>query len=174
MRSLLCLLIIVLLLIPVSASYAQDPGTNQDNACYTGGTLAGKCSTPWHWICGWYLTRWESAGGWFGTYQLPTTCASLLPPRPASLSGADAAGTDGVGGAGTCYTNGKQSILYSGTPNTSAAQYNSTNCSGPAIPDFLAVVTDFPNCMTFTGSPSLFDVTDYGLAGLAGCVKMPA
>jgi|GEM_PF-2558026 len=86
-------------LVVASPSYAQEPpslppepfvpppsvpvlGTPDDNACHEGGSLEGKCESDWHWNCGYYLTRWESAGGHNGVYPMPAGCAGVLPPTP--------------------------------------------------------------------------------------------
>ena len=38
----------------------NDPRVNERaNACYDGGTLAGKCDTQAEWDAGWYLIRFE-------------------------------------------------------------------------------------------------------------------
>lgn len=51
------ILCVILLLIPVGAAYADDPipGTPEDNACFPGGLMEGKCDTAWEWECGYYL-----------------------------------------------------------------------------------------------------------------------
>jgi hypothetical protein len=84
------------LLVPVGITSAGDPaiGSPDDNACNAGGVMDGKCTTEWHWVCGWYLARWQSNGGWL-TPNNPfnDACASLLPPRPVSEAAAFAATT---------------------------------------------------------------------------------
>lgn len=57
---------------------AQEPatGTPQDNACNRGGSMSGKCTTSWHWDCGWYIARWEAALYTFS--QIPTDCSETL------------------------------------------------------------------------------------------------
>lgn len=82
MRKWLIILIVTSLgLTNIAIAQEDDP---EDNACYTGGSMEGDCITDWHWICGWYLTRWEQAGGWFGNYHYPDWCNPVvqLPPRP--------------------------------------------------------------------------------------------
>lgn len=84
MKKILWLLLIILLVVVVTPLHAQEPtvGSKEDNACNEGGSMAGKCDTPWEWVCGYYLARWEEAGGWSGGYNLPTWCESVLPARP--------------------------------------------------------------------------------------------
>lgn len=60
-------------------SFVNDPAINPDaNACYTGGSMEGKCDWPteeeteWGWTCGWYVIRVEA--GIFNETQLPTDC----------------------------------------------------------------------------------------------------
>lgn len=80
--------LVVVVLLPLGPVQAQNAA--EDNACYAGGTLAGKCDTEWEWVCGWYLARWEAAGGWakFGN-SIVDWCSSILPPRAGSGSGTD-------------------------------------------------------------------------------------
>lgn len=83
MKRALLLILALTLLIPVGMTHAQEPGTKEDNACYEGGSMAGKCDTEWEWVCGYYLARWERAGGWNTPNNvLNTACISLLPPQP--------------------------------------------------------------------------------------------
>jgi hypothetical protein len=77
--------IFTLLLTSVGLAGAQEPPINTpaDNACNEGGVMAGKCGdSEWAWTCGWHLARWLTRGGWSGTYDMPATCAILLPTRP--------------------------------------------------------------------------------------------
>lgn len=56
----------------------NDPNKNERaNACFEGGTMAGKCDSEWAWTCGWYLIRYEA--GIFSRAVFPDTCAILLP-----------------------------------------------------------------------------------------------
>lgn len=83
MKRVLLLILVFALLIPIGITTAQEPGTKADNACYEGGSMAGKCDTEWEWVCGYYLARWESAGGWNTPNNLfNSACISLLPPPP--------------------------------------------------------------------------------------------
>ncbi|MCL4875234.1 MAG: hypothetical protein KJ064_01175 [Anaerolineae bacterium] len=78
-RAVIFLVLVVLLLVSVSV-YAQD-GSPTDNACNPGGALDGKCTTDWHWTCGWYLARFYqgTAAG------VPSSCQSLVSSLPAEL-----------------------------------------------------------------------------------------
>lgn len=65
---------LVLLAMPVLATEK----TAADNACYEGGSLAGKCDWPteaeteWAWTCGWYIARAEN--GAFAASDVPSWC----------------------------------------------------------------------------------------------------
>lgn len=85
MKKAIWILLIIVLAFPIGMVSAQEPGTKEDNACYEGGSMAGKCDTPWEWVCGYYLARWEANGGW-ATPNNPfnDACASLLPPLPSA------------------------------------------------------------------------------------------
>lgn len=81
-KSLSLITVLMLVLLGNQFAYAQDPGTKEDNACNEGGSMAGKCDTPWEWVCGYYLARWEANGGWNTPNNvLNDACVSLLPPR---------------------------------------------------------------------------------------------
>ncbi len=57
---------------------SNDPTVNERaNACYTGGTLAGKCTSEWDWIAGWYLIRFEY--GLISREAFPEAYQSVLP-----------------------------------------------------------------------------------------------
>lgn len=75
-------MILLVLFIPMGVVYADDPapGSPQDNACYEGGVLAGVCSTPQDWECGYSFARWEAAGGLSGRNSIAIGCESLLLP----------------------------------------------------------------------------------------------
>jgi hypothetical protein len=85
MKPTIVFLLILSLLVPLGMTSAQNPplGSKDDNACNPGGAMEGKCSIEWHWVCGWYLARWQANGGWF-TPNNPfnDACLSLLPSRP--------------------------------------------------------------------------------------------
>jgi hypothetical protein len=80
---LICILLLMVVSIPL---YAQE--TPEDNECYDGGTMAGKCDTDWAWTCGWYLARFNQ--GIFTREQVPLTCHILLPPPAPSVPAASA------------------------------------------------------------------------------------
>lgn len=75
----LSLLIFSLLMTPFAASitFAQEGSQSDDNACFSGGVMEGKCDTDWEWMCGYYLARWQA------------NCISLLPPRFITPPGGD-------------------------------------------------------------------------------------
>jgi hypothetical protein len=80
--------LVLMFILPMGFASAQTPplGSKEDNACNPGGAMEGKCGdNPWAWVCGWYLARWQSNGGWL-TPNNPfnDACLSLLPPRPIS------------------------------------------------------------------------------------------
>ena len=57
---------------------ANDPATNsRANACYTGGSLAGKCDAEWKWVCGWGIARVEA--GMLNRAVLASECQGLMP-----------------------------------------------------------------------------------------------
>lgn len=95
MKKILLVFLILGLLIPVGISTGQEPNTKEENTCYEGGSMAGKCDSEWEWVCGWYLAQWQTNGGWdnlanpFNPFN--DACASLLPPRPAPIAGASPA-----------------------------------------------------------------------------------
>lgn len=69
----------------------NDPMQNERaNACYEGGSMAGKCDSEWAWVCGWYLIRYEARI--FTREQVHTMCASLLPRLPEQVAGTTNAG----------------------------------------------------------------------------------
>jgi hypothetical protein len=84
--SIILLVIIVLLVLFVPAYAQDDGGSTDDNECLTGGVMEGKCTSDWHWICGWYLDNWFDKGGWLANppTDFPDWCnpRSLLPPPP--------------------------------------------------------------------------------------------
>lgn len=57
------LLLMCIMLFVLPALAADDAA---DNACYDGGSMAGKCNlsteaeTEWAWTCGWYIARAQS------------------------------------------------------------------------------------------------------------------
>jgi hypothetical protein len=75
-------MLLMALLALTLASAAQDENTGEspeDNACYAGGSLDGKCDWPtdaedeWAWTCGWYIARVES--GVIPEHDIPKGCS---------------------------------------------------------------------------------------------------
>lgn len=74
------LLLLLALLVSITYASTETPSESpQENACYAGGSLEGKCNWPteaetaWAWACGWYIARIErgaspvgSAPDWCG------------------------------------------------------------------------------------------------------------
>ncbi len=88
-RSVLFLIASLALLVSLVAALAatdtetpNDPRVNPNaNACYTGGSMAGKCKLDDElWIAGWYEIRREY--GLIGNNQIPDQYKWLLPPLP--------------------------------------------------------------------------------------------
>lgn len=84
-RTIFTMLIMLFSVVLVSADGVDDEGNPNDpndnkraNACFDGGTLEGKCDTPWEWRAGWFLIRFEY--GLINRQQFPTAFASILPP----------------------------------------------------------------------------------------------
>jgi hypothetical protein len=75
------LMLLMVLFALTLASAAQDENTGEspeDNACYAGGSLEGKCDWPtdaedeWAWTCGWYIARAER--GIIAESSVPNRC----------------------------------------------------------------------------------------------------
>ena len=77
--------------IPYEIPIEAEPLTPQDNACFPGGSMEGKCTTDWEWSCGWYLARWQAMGGYASRNEdfMPANCTSLLPARPVKVGSDD-------------------------------------------------------------------------------------
>lgn len=59
----------------------NDPTQNdRANACYEDGSMAGKCTSDWEWVCGWYMIRFDY--GILSREEVPSFCGSLLPSLP--------------------------------------------------------------------------------------------
>ena len=57
---------------------ANNPAINsRANACYAGGSLAGKCDADWKWVCGWGIIRVEE--GMLNRASLASECQGLMP-----------------------------------------------------------------------------------------------
>ncbi len=91
----LSLLAIILLLtiggIPAVSADEPLPETAEDNWCYPGGDWDdGRCVTNWHWVCGWYMARYEA--GKLSRPQILDMCKHLLPSLPQSVFGVSSTG----------------------------------------------------------------------------------
>lgn len=84
MKIMICFALVLVLLMPMGLANAQSPSSS--NACFEGGLMAGKCTTEWDFICGYYLALWLNGGGWSAANSIifPDWCdpATLLPARP--------------------------------------------------------------------------------------------
>ena len=79
----LCALLLLSLVAALAANDSEtpnDPRVNPNaNACYTGGSMEGKCKLDDQlWIAGWYAIRFEY--GLIGRDQIPDQYKWLLPP----------------------------------------------------------------------------------------------
>src|SRR5438105_5028736 len=80
--SIMSLVLLVSLMVALAATHSEtpnDPRLNPDaNACYTGGSMAGKCKLDDQlWIAGWYAIRLEY--GLISGNQIPDQYKWLLP-----------------------------------------------------------------------------------------------
>jgi hypothetical protein len=58
----------------------NDPNVNERaNACFEGGSMAGRCENELHWTAGWYLIRFEY--GIFSRDEVHSLVAWVLPPE---------------------------------------------------------------------------------------------
>jgi hypothetical protein len=97
MKKLILICLVVLAALPLLAqedAEEAEPFTRADNECYAGGTMEGRCNqdvdgdgivsqaeVDWAWNCGWYMARYND--GDLSRGEVPSWCASLLPPLPA-------------------------------------------------------------------------------------------
>lgn len=109
----------VIILLFVANSLTQEntdssnhPDNNEDaNACYEGGTMAGRCNDDsngdgivsqeeidWAWRCGWYLIRYET--GIYERDELPADCIILLPRENIGETTSDSGEIVIIGGGG--------------------------------------------------------------------------
>lgn len=82
---LLVLFVALLALTLVSTAQDENSGESpEDNACYAGGSLEGKCDWPtdaedeWAWTCGWYIARVER--GIIAESSVPNWCNYFTTP----------------------------------------------------------------------------------------------
>ena len=130
------LISILIILVFAVTAFAQDNGQNDPstdptaNACYDGGSMAGKCNEDmdgdgilsqyeidWAWECGWYAIRHET--GIFTDNDIPPRCAEAV-NVPVHYND-------------NCYTNGEgSSIAYIGPENTrgNILFFSNQDCSG--------------------------------------------
>ena len=141
----------LVLLLSAFANFAQtddagnpnDPDLNPNaNACFEGGTMAGKCNQDidgdglvedyeinWAWECGWYAIRYDA--GIFAPEDIPARCATTvqLPPH-----------------YDVCYQYPYGSIAYIGPENTKGniIFFNSQDCTGSSYlnPQLFIVFAD--------------------------------
>jgi hypothetical protein len=121
--------LVLIFVLGFSISFAQEPLDDQGNpndpnsndranACYSGGAMAGKCTSEWEWICGWYMIRYDN--GLLSREEVPFSCFTLLPSQ---YTDEIALGSSGGGGlaniASGCYdgAGGNFDRNYNGTPN---------------------------------------------------------
>lgn len=78
MRRVMLPIIIVfgLVLLGIIALAQGVDRSNEPNACFDGGSMAGKCETMQAWICGWYVYRYEQ--GVFGADKVLAECLPLI------------------------------------------------------------------------------------------------
>lgn len=75
-----------------SAAQENLSGSPEDNACFTGGSLDGKCDWPtdaedeWAWECGWYIARVDT--GEFTVNDVPPWCNYFTAPQVVCYSSA--------------------------------------------------------------------------------------
>lgn len=165
-------LIVLVLFSSIGLVGAQEPapGSREDNDCYAGGALAGKCEVEWQWICGWYLARWTTLGGWSTPSNFfPDWCdpATLLPARP--LAEADSSASILVASAG-CVSVGIIYIDFKGgfsAPGTDTS-FTDPTCTTPGFvigPDVVYAPTGYDPDVACdaafpgtTSSPSFADI----------------
>jgi hypothetical protein len=94
MKKLFLICLVILLTLPLLAQEDDEeaePSTREDNECYAGGTMEGRCNqdvdgdgivsqaeVDWAWNCGWYMARYND--GVLSRAEVPSWCAILLPP----------------------------------------------------------------------------------------------
>ncbi|MDW8171622.1 MAG: hypothetical protein RML73_03975 [Anaerolineae bacterium] len=165
MASRACLLIFVMLIaIMVSAQEDSDPlnpRTNAGaNACYTGGSMDGRCEDEYLWIAGWYLIRLEhDVLRWD---DLPEGYRWLR-PRPVFQPQQETGQESQL--IGTCYNSidSSRSLRLSlGVKRGSFLHYTSPNCAG--ISEAMTIAQSAEACTALGLNPSIWnDGPFYGL-----------
>ncbi|HUN06139.1 MAG TPA: hypothetical protein PLQ56_06040 [Aggregatilineales bacterium] len=72
-------------LTPGDGTNLPECGTPDDNECYPGGTMAGKCDSDWLWKAGWEIARFND--GRLTREQVNEAWRFLLPPPVEGLTG---------------------------------------------------------------------------------------
>lgn len=143
---LLTCFVVLLMSLAVMAQDAPADGSPADNACFEGGSLAGKCDWPtaaerdWAWTCGWYIARVES--GELAPSDVPAWCFYTM----------TADGGSGTYVVGKCYSiPGRADFRTIKPPNTldNIEFYHSEGgvCDGAPIslPHFIVIHTSGDN-----------------------------
>jgi hypothetical protein len=166
-KKLLPIFVLCLLAVGVLAQEGVDDEGNPNNpnendranACYSGGTMEGKCDTEWEWVCGWYMIRFDA--GLFTREEIPFTCAVLLPAEEDGDSSPDYVCIDVLGVSLFCHVSGNVFTEYVSTlhifylilPNGSGcpASYNGYNMSQTAqyVSEFEDTAEAFVNSFGF-------------------------
>jgi hypothetical protein len=108
-------------------------GTPQDNECFSGGRLAGKCDSEWHWKGGWWLARYYYFG--LSRADFPLEFASLLPPEVIEATGALAL-------PGGCFDHPLYNdLMFVGPPDTLNNTVDMNSADGTCINGVLSTYT---------------------------------
>lgn len=172
MKRLTVLAVLLLGVWGMSAAQDGDPVPNDPtvndaaNACYSGGSMAGKCGLDadgdgaleqheldWAWACGWYAIRVEA--GMIAASGVPEWCGTAPVELPAN-----------------CYNhNNGGSLLYVGPANTidNMIYFFEDNCQGDAYlyGDTAIILTNDANeaetiCLSFTGAGGVYQMSAQG------------
>src|SRR5688572_8439961 len=78
----LVITLLALFIFSVNAQETEDTSNDPNfdptaNACYTGGSMEGKCDTPEEWEAGWYFIRFEY--GLISRENFPSYFSWVLP-----------------------------------------------------------------------------------------------
>jgi hypothetical protein len=96
----------------------NDPRMNERaNACYDGGSLAGKCDTQVEWDAGWYLIRYQN--NMISRQNFPLQYIWVLPEEISIVTAPGVPTPVVLNVAPGCYdgSGGNFDRLYNGTPN---------------------------------------------------------